>query len=289
MQFNLIQAAPDDGVVRARRAAGRNTARIEFPGLAPLSRVLRRRGAALNEIWLGPCDKPLRPGPAPDRPFVNERGVVEVYGVALAQAETLLDRLGRPPVFNHPRRVRELRPDLLFPRLSKLAGVGTPRTARARPRRRDDVAAAVAVGGLRWPVRVRPTGARAAAAGVRLDGPDDLAVLDALPLDGREVVLREETAPADEVRAAFIGGRAFIVSGDIDSASDACALLRRVDHAAGLDYVLVEARVEKEGNVTILGVGACADVFDTPGVEDAFLELVAEPSRWRGGAVEESA
>jgi glutathione synthase/RimK-type ligase-like ATP-grasp enzyme len=101
-------------------------------------------------------------------------------------------------VVNHPKHVLQTGRDRVSELLQDIPGVIMPRTLRFRPRSPQAVLEFAVARGIEFPFIVRVAGDHAGKSMIRLDKADDLAVLHALPFDGRDFYLTQFVDYSDE-------------------------------------------------------------------------------------------
>jgi glutathione synthase/RimK-type ligase-like ATP-grasp enzyme len=121
----------------------------------------------------------------------NEISDPDTHGLSLSRAEAFCDHLGQVPTINHPKSVRRTTRDELSKRLNGIGGVVAPKTERCQLTDPNEIAILAEQLGLKYPLLVRVAGAHGGKTLVKLESPDHVAPVHALPLDGRDFYLTE--------------------------------------------------------------------------------------------------
>lgn len=120
----------------------------------------------------------------------NQIADADTHLGSLERCVALCDQLNTT-VINHPRHVLLTGRDRVSERLQDIPGVIMPRTRRFRPRSPTEVISEANSAGFEFPFIARVAGEHHGKSMVRLDSPEDLDLLHALPFDGRDFYLTE--------------------------------------------------------------------------------------------------
>lgn len=120
----------------------------------------------------------------------NQISDADTHVGALERCVDLCDQINTT-VVNHPRHVQQTGRDRVSEQLQNIPGVIMPRTRRFQPRSPDEVLSFAASEGFEFPYITRVAGEHQGKRMVRLDSPDDLPALHALPFDGRDFYLTQ--------------------------------------------------------------------------------------------------
>lgn len=279
----------------------RGQIQLLFSGGVNAESFLRARGVQGAALLFAPVDK--RKNLHIERPTLlfNEISDADTHKTALDRARQLREAFPDVACMNEPQRVQASTRDRVAACLAGIEGLIVPKTVRFRPRSPDAVVAL-------WrasfgdEVLVRRAGSHGGARTVRLSGPEDVASLHALPLDGADYYMTElvDYRSADgfyrKHRLAVIGGEPFlrhlIISEDwkIHAASrtysaqdahgrqEAAALetfetrlkpaiearVRQVAERLGLDFFGIDGHVTEQGGLLVFEANANMNLLINP-------------------------
>jgi len=120
----------------------------------------------------------------------NQIADADTHQGALERCVELCNQV-EAPVINHPKYVLETTRDQVARKLGDIPGVVMPRTLRFQPRSPDEALALASENGFEFPCIIRTTGDHNGRNVVKLDNPESLPELHALPFDGRDFYLLE--------------------------------------------------------------------------------------------------
>ena len=120
----------------------------------------------------------------------NQISDADTHRGALERCVEFCDQVSTS-IINHPRHVQKTGREQVSSMLQGIPGVIMPRTLRFQPRSPDDVLSFAAAEGIAFPYIARVAGDHRGKSMIRLDKPEDYALLHPLPFDGRDFYLTE--------------------------------------------------------------------------------------------------
>ncbi len=145
--------------------------------------------------------------------IVNQIAEADLCQVTLTHLSRLLEQHADIPVFNHPQHVLKTRRDEVYHLLKDIDGITAPKTIRVSPQSPEEVLKQVEAN-ISYPAIIKACGEHNGRAMLRLNGPEDMMALHALPLDGRDYYLIEYVDVSQggvyhKHRIALVQGKSF--------------------------------------------------------------------------------
>lgn len=288
--LSVIVVSPDD--------RGRPLYRID--GNASLHhRIPLRKGVAQSFLIFGKGVQQHSPRFAtPPSLIVNQIADADTHRGALERCIELCSQL-QTSVINHPANVLKTTREEVSSALQGVPGVVVPRTLRFQAKSPEEVFSFAAAEGFEFPFILRAAGARDGRRMLRLDSRSDLALLHALPFDGRSFYMTEFVDCRDDhgfyhkQRLAVIdgepllrlslsarqwdvraGSRAGLIQREVQDGTDrpeariesdlsprVTPACREISRRLGLEYFGIDCHMSADGRLTVFEAGANIDIL----------------------------